>query len=149
MFSPCKTDSFFHNCFFLFYLCTEWYSFWSKNKIQRKMQREKLHKWHTVASLLALSSAFKSDEICTYDISTVCKQYYRFLLNPSFSNSIFVREQKQDTPKDAAWKTLQCGWIIKNKMREKRDPSMSCFPIPLRSLTPTNRSGFENKTCNY
>ena len=74
---------------------------------------------HTVASLLALSFALRSDEMCTYDISTVCKQYYRFLLNSSFFNPIFVRKRKQDMPKDAAWETLQSGEIIKTKIREK------------------------------
>jgi len=148
-FSPCKNDSFFIIVFSYFTFVLNDILSGVKTKYNERCSVKSYTS--CIQSLLYLLYLLLSNRTkCAPTIFRPCvNNTIVFLLNPSFSNSIFVREQKQDTPKDAAWKTLQCGWIIKNKMREKRDPWMSCFPIPLRSLTPTNRSGFENKTCNY
>jgi len=119
-FWPCKNDTFLR-------ILSPYFSFvlndirsGVRTKSSKKIQREKLYELHIVASLLAVSFAFRSDEISTYNILAVCKQYCGFLLNSYFFNPIFVRKGKQDVTKDAAWETLQLGWIIKNKLRRKR-----------------------------
>jgi len=69
------------------------------------MQREKLYNLHKIASLIVARFAFKTDEILSYRISAMYKQYFfyaRFFFISPFYNPIYFRKQKQNMRKDAA-----------------------------------------------